>query len=281
MRIPILPALLLVSLSPLTAAQAQTTEKAAAPNLKNAPRPATDSLLEDSGPFGVAWGSFPAAVRERLGRFASITEVPVRGTPFLGMDNVASFTMRHDGHSYALETYFDPDSSGFTLITLNAETTAACSALESRLMNSLGEGDKTVTNESDDKGTYQTNTRAWLSAGRRAQFVYTFIPANNTGPEYCLFAMLDGQADLPYLANTDDGEVLVGDLILAHETCAREAAEKGVSCDDHATHLIVHGTLHLLGYDHEISDADAEAMEALEIKALASLGILDPYQDGH
>ena len=94
------------------------------------------------------------------------------------------------------------------------------------------------------------------------------------------FPMVEA-ADLPYLANTDDGEVLVGDLILAHETCAREAAEKHVSFDDHATHLIVHGTLHLLGYDHEISDADAEAMEALEIKALASLGILDPYQDGH
>lgn len=92
------------------------------------------------------------------------------------------------------------------------------------------------------------------------------------------FPMYDAD-DLPSLANTDDGEVLIGDLILAHETCAREAAEKGVSFDDHATHLIVHGTLHLLGYDHEISDADAEAMETLEIKALASLGLLDPYQD--
>ena len=92
------------------------------------------------------------------------------------------------------------------------------------------------------------------------------------------FPMVEA-ADLPFLSNTDDGEVLIGDLILAHETCAREAAEKGVSFDDHATHLIVHGTLHLLGYDHEVSDAEAEAMEALEIKALASLGVLDPYQD--
>ncbi len=92
------------------------------------------------------------------------------------------------------------------------------------------------------------------------------------------FPMVEAE-DLPFLSNTDDGEILVGDLILAHETCAREAAEKGASFDDHAAHLIVHGTLHLLGYDHEISDADAEAMETLEIKALASLGILDPYQD--
>lgn len=78
------------------------------------------------------------------------------------------------------------------------------------------------------------------------------------------------------LANTDDGEILLGDIILARQTCAREAAEKGISLDHHATHLIVHGTLHLLGYDHQ-DDAGAHAMEALEVKALASLGIANPY----
>ncbi len=92
------------------------------------------------------------------------------------------------------------------------------------------------------------------------------------------FPMVDAD-DLPGLSNTDDGEVLIGDLILAHETCLAEAAEKGVSFDAHAAHLIVHGTLHLLGYDHETSDADAEAMEALEIRALAAMGLADPYQD--
>jgi len=55
-----------------------------------------------------------------------------------------------------------------------------------------------------------------------------------------------------------------------------EAAEKGVSVQDHATHLLVHGTLHLLGYDHQ-ADADAAEMEAREIRALARLGISDPY----
>ena len=64
--------------------------------------------------------------------------------------------------------------------------------------------------------------------------------------------------------------------LLARETCVREAAEKGVSVADHATHLIVHGTLHLVGYDH-VDDHGAEAMEALEVKALASLGIANPY----
>ena len=70
----------------------------------------------------------------------------------------------------------------------------------------------------------------------------------------------------------------LGDLALAFETLAREAAEEQKSLADHVTHLIVHGTLHLLGYDHE-ADADAEEMEALEVAALARLGIADPYRD--
>ncbi|QWC56001.1 rRNA maturation RNase YbeY [Erythrobacter sp. 3-20A1M] len=72
---------------------------------------------------------------------------------------------------------------------------------------------------------------------------------------------------------------LLGDIALAHETCAREAAEKAISLADHATHLIVHGLLHLAGHDHVDSDDQAEAMEALEIKALALMGLADPYGD--
>lgn len=86
------------------------------------------------------------------------------------------------------------------------------------------------------------------------------------------------RADL--LALPADGpEELLGDIALALETCAREAADKGVSLESHAAHLIVHGLLHLAGFDHETSIADAAAMEALEIKALALLGIADPYGD--
>ena len=85
------------------------------------------------------------------------------------------------------------------------------------------------------------------------------------------------QADLlGSLDNSDDGEVLLGDIILARGVCEREAAEKGVTTAEHATHLIVHGTLHLLGFDH-IADVEAEAMEDLERAALATLGIDDPY----
>ncbi|WP_395328164.1 rRNA maturation RNase YbeY [Novosphingobium sp. BL-8H] len=91
------------------------------------------------------------------------------------------------------------------------------------------------------------------------------------------FPMME-RADLLDLAADGPPEML-GDLALAAETCTREAADKGISVENHATHLIVHGLLHLAGLDHEISDADAEAMEALETKALALIGIPDPYGD--
>jgi len=83
---------------------------------------------------------------------------------------------------------------------------------------------------------------------------------------------------LETMSNSDDGEILLGDIVLARETCAREAEEKGISLENHATHLIVHGMLHLVGYDH-MDDASAAAMEAMEVKALASLGIANPYAD--
>lgn len=69
----------------------------------------------------------------------------------------------------------------------------------------------------------------------------------------------------------------LGDIVLAHGVIAREAAEQGKTLRDHTTHLIVHGTLHLLGYDHE-SDGEAEEMEALETRILKGLGISDPYE---
>lgn len=71
--------------------------------------------------------------------------------------------------------------------------------------------------------------------------------------------------------------IFLGDIALASETCAREAAEKGIALETHAAHLIIHGLLHLAGHDHETSTADAEAMEALETEALALMGIADPY----
>ena len=78
-------------------------------------------------------------------------------------------------------------------------------------------------------------------------------------------------------ANVDGRELLLGDIILARGVCTAEAAEKGVKFEDHATHLLVHGTLHLLGYDHH-DDAEAADMEAREVRALNRLGIADPYE---
>lgn len=70
----------------------------------------------------------------------------------------------------------------------------------------------------------------------------------------------------------------LGDVILARETVAREAGEQGKSFLDHASHLVVHGVLHLLGYTHD-AEEDAARMEALEVAALARLGLPDPYAE--
>lgn len=80
----------------------------------------------------------------------------------------------------------------------------------------------------------------------------------------------DGAADGP--------ELMLGDIVLARGVCAREAEEKAIPLPHHAAHLLVHGTLHLLGYDHHDDDA-AEDMEARETRALARMGIANPYED--
>ncbi|HET7410093.1 MAG TPA: rRNA maturation RNase YbeY [Paracoccaceae bacterium] len=74
------------------------------------------------------------------------------------------------------------------------------------------------------------------------------------------------------------GGSMLGDIALSYDTLAQEAAEKHISLQDHAMHLIVHGLLHLHGYDHQ-DDAEAEEMEALERRILAGFGIADPYAE--
>ena len=90
------------------------------------------------------------------------------------------------------------------------------------------------------------------------------------------FPMFEAEL-LESLVMADGGEVLLGDIVLAAGVCADEAEEKGISVRDYAAHLVVHGTLHLLGYDHEQGEEEAEAMEGVEREALAALGIADPY----
>jgi probable rRNA maturation factor len=86
-------------------------------------------------------------------------------------------------------------------------------------------------------------------------------------------------AEEPELQSTNiaGGELLLGDIILARGVCEREAEEKGVALEQHLTHLLVHGTLHLLGYDHH-DDAEAAEMEEREVRALDRLGIANPYE---
>lgn len=101
-----------------------------------------------------------------------------------------------------------------------------------------------------------TNVLSWPTEERGAEFL--------------------GEAPaLPDPGDPEDPDSL-GDIAIAWETCAREAQEQGKPMADHVCHLIVHGMLHLLGYDH-IEDEDAALMEGLEVQILASLGVSDPY----
>jgi probable rRNA maturation factor len=74
------------------------------------------------------------------------------------------------------------------------------------------------------------------------------------------------------------GHALLGDVVVALETVGREAVAQRRSISDHLAHLVVHGTLHLLGYDHEDED-EAEVMERREVELLARLGVADPYRE--
>ena len=104
-----------------------------------------------------------------------------------------------------------------------------------------------------------TNVLSWPSEERGAEFA--------------------GEApELPEPGAADDPEPL-GDIAIAWETCAREAEEQGKSLHDHVLHLIVHGILHLQGYDHEIGENEARLMEDKERTILAQLGFPDPYRN--
>jgi len=96
-------------------------------------------------------------------------------------------------------------------------------------------------------------------------------------PTNVLSFPLSDESDLAS-ASTDGPDLMLGDIILARGVCAAEAAEKAIAIDQHAAHLLVHGTLHLLGYDHHDDDGAAD-MEARETRALARLGIADPYRE--
>ena len=114
-----------------------------------------------------------------------------------------------------------------------------------------------ATLNADFRGKPQpTNVLSWPSEERGADIV-------------------GGAPDLPDPGPADDPAFL-GDIAIAWDTCATEAAAQGKTMADHVTHLVVHAVLHLLGHDH-VEAADAARMEALEVRILASLGVSDPY----
>ncbi len=95
-------------------------------------------------------------------------------------------------------------------------------------------------------------------------------------PTFDLASALDGNKPKSPPNPSNLWAETLGDLAISYDTCAKEALEQRLSLHDHATHLILHGCLHLLGYDHQ-REGDAALMEGLESKALATIGIADPY----
>ena len=113
-----------------------------------------------------------------------------------------------------------------------------------------------------------------LNAEFRGKPVATNVlswPAYELGPEV--------EGGVPARPKADPtGEIVLGDIAIAYQTCAREAAAAGKPLEAHVSHLIIHGFLHLLGFDH-IRDGDAARMEALEAKILGTMGFDDPYRE--
>ncbi|MGV6802156.1 MAG: rRNA maturation RNase YbeY [bacterium] len=89
--------------------------------------------------------------------------------------------------------------------------------------------------------------------------------------------ILSFPAGAPLPGQPDNAPQLLGDLVLAYETCQREAIEKNIPFADHIAHLLFHGLLHLYGFDH-IEETQAQEMEALETALMKKMGLDDPYQ---
>lgn len=113
-------------------------------------------------------------------------------------------------------------------------------------------------------------------AGLNAEFREKPVPTNvlSWPAEDLAASEPGGQPAVPEADFT--GEIPLGDIAIAYDTCLREADAANKPLADHLRHLVVHGVLHLLGYDH-ISDLDATVMEGLEVEILGNLGLDDPY----
>lgn len=145
----------------------------------------------------------------------------------------------------------------------------------------------------DVKKTVEKAVRAAWKAGNTGDFA---LPVKNAEVSVMLtnddavhalnreYRGVDRPTNVLSFAALDDEDepivdpMLLGDIVVAFETTEREAAEQNKSPEEHLFHLIVHGVLHLIGYDH-VEDADAEVMEALETKIMIENGMDDPYEN--
>lgn len=117
-------------------------------------------------------------------------------------------------------------------------------------------------------------------AGERGRAVTVLLTNDQTVRELNdRFRSNDRPTNVLSFPAIDNPEGFIGDVALAYGVCSREAAEQGKPLGDHLQHLVAHGVLHLVGYDHQ-TDAEAEAMEALEQEILSGLGVPDPYAGG-
>ena len=149
------------------------------------------------------------------------------------------------------------DPAGLCAATLRAACAAAAPALAAAEISLVLADDAFV----------RTLNRDWRGKDRPTN-VLSFAALDDVSPDRP-----------PEAPPASDEPLLLGDIVLAFETVAAEAAAQGKPFADHLRHLLVHGLLHLLGYDHETNEEDAQRMEALETRILAGFGIPDPYVD--
>jgi probable rRNA maturation factor len=123
-------------------------------------------------------------------------------------------------------------------------------------------------------GAREVEVSVVLSDDMSVQILNNDYRGKNKPTNVLSFAALDDEDDAA--SDVPDMPCALGDIVIAYETVASEAASMDVSFLDHYTHLLIHGTLHLMGYDHEQED-EANTMESLEILLLSRLGIENPY----
>ncbi|OSQ50233.1 rRNA maturation RNase YbeY [Thalassospira alkalitolerans] len=185
-----------------------------------------------------------------------------------------------------LDLDLDIDAGDWTKAEVDAIENAVVAALDGAVIDgALWEDDAVPTDGTPDEGdgasllsiapVIEVGVR--LSDDASVRVLNRDYRGKDSPTNVLSFAALESADDAADFMMTPDMPLMLGDIIVARETCAREAAEQNKALINHLVHLTVHGTLHLVGYDHMVDD-EAEEMEELERQILARLGIDDPYE---